>query len=842
MRRPSSTPREPHRVNSAELAFVPKPTDVPVVGIGVSGGLEAFFEILTHLPANPSFAIVLVQHPMAGQSCLSPETLQRFTGLPVVEAAEDTPIREGIIYTIPPYTPMRLSRGSLRPVRRHAADTNPIDALFQSLANECGRRAVGVILSGGAFDGALGLQSIKGAEGITFAQDHSARCDTMPRFVVQTGCVDHVLPPAEIAQELLRLSYHPHLGSSPPQDTLTDADWHVICSLLFEDSRIDLNDRNRGAADSHIRRRMTLRNCLTIKEYLVVLEHARQERQALFHDIASHPVYFFRDPALFEFLKAKVYPMLLSRVRPGAPLRIWHPGCSTGEEAYSIAISLNEALSDRDIPVQLYGTDIDGENLERARAGLYPDWISAQVAQERLRRYFQAEAGHFRVTPAIREICRFGNHHLGKSAPFCRVDLIVCNMLEWLTPSAQRRVLDSFQYALNPHGVLVLGSRETPGVAELFSALQERHAVYQRKGYSPSFEAQGVSYTFRGAALAAPPPSSRKPPKPELVYDILLRRHCPPAILVDADLTVLRVYGRSTPYLQKQSVRNGEGFSVLRMANGALGTELARLIARARRLEATVRSQETELIYQETSYHVHLSVVPIESDPEQPASFLVVFEESVPATALRRRTSRRGNSMTPKDVLSAEAMALLEEQQYAIESLTVANEEILASGEELRLMNAHLVQTREELESTVHELTTLNEEVHARNSELQRIGSDLTNLLRNLSFPLVIVDNDLRIQRFTPAAERLLNLTAADIGKAVADWRPRVPLPRLDQVFADVVTGLKSYQGKVTDPREGDFWVSVRPYRLEGDRLGGAVLTMVGLAGEEFPPPGAPGR
>jgi two-component system CheB/CheR fusion protein len=825
----------------------------PVVGFGASaGGLEAFSEVLAHLPEDTGMAFVLVQHLDPKHKSVLAELLARSSSMPVVEVRHRMRIVPNRVYVISPNANLILSGGRLRPVPRSGPGAQmSIDLFFHSLAEQQGSKAIGVVLSGSASDGTLGLKAIKAEGGITFCQDeHSAKYDGMPRSAIASECVDFVLSPEKIAHELVRIGRHPYVSPIKTEAGIASAepDFGEVFALLRNATGVDFTHYKQATIQRRIHRRMALNRIDEPLDYVKFVRRHKGEIQALFQDILIHVTCFFREPGMFDFLKQRIFPSL-ARDRPSHdPIRIWVPGCSTGEEPYSVAISLLEYLhhNGNAASIQIFGTDLSEQSLEKARAGIYPESIANDVSADRLRKFFVKVDGSYQISRAVRDLCIFARQNLTKDPPFSKLDLITCrNVLIYLGPALQQRLMRTFHYALKPDGFLVLGISETVGTAsDLFQAIDVRQKAYARK--APGLGLSSAVLDFGASAERdeiraepAQPHQSERSRYVEAVYridQVLLSRYCPPAVVVTADLHILEFRGRTTPYLEHAA---GEAtLSLVKMSRGGLGMEVRKLVQRARLKNASVQSQTLQIGDRETLRQVRLSVTPVQTPGLHEPHFLVVFEEIAPTLSGKRGGGKAGaKASTPaarrlkeleQELGSAKLFlqSVIQEQEATTEELKSANEEIQSSNEELQSTNEELLTAKEELQSTNEELTTVNEEMIGRNAELVRINNDISNLLNSVNIPIVMLGSDLRIRRFTSQAERVLNLRPSDIGRPIGDFKPKINVPELELLFQDAIDNLAVREREVLD-REGRYYsMTIRPYRTVDNRIDGAVMSL----------------
>ena len=845
-----------------------------MVGIGISaGGLEALSSLLATLPGDSGMAFVVVPHLPPDEPSLLVDLLAKETPIPVVVATDGALLERDRIYVLPPNHTVAYAEGRLHlALRVRSAHPTPIDGFLRSLAIGKRSRAVGVILSGTGSDGALGIQAVKAAGGITFAQDpRSARFDGMPLAAVGTGAVDFMLPPEQIGTELGGVAGRLHLAYQPPPATpapADDEDLRRVFAVLRAAHEVDFTLYRHTTIKRRIARRMVLNRVPTLHEYLGLLKERPLEVEALYADILIKVTHFFRDPETFEALARHVFPALLAARGPDSPIRIWVPGCSTGEEVYSIAIALLEAMGEDQpqVPFQIFATDVSEAALETARAGAYIENIAMDVSAERLRRFFTRSGKLFQIHKSIRAMCVFARQNLTRDPPFSRLDLVSCrNVLIYLQPVLQKRVIPIFHYALKPGGYLVLGTSETiGGLSEIFSVADKTSRIYAKVPAPASlgFELLGREGGARPGSggggrrplLRDREPAARGATVAEAQREadrLALSRYAPPGVLVDDELQIVQFRGHTGHYLEPAP---GEAsLNLLKMAREALAHELRTAMHRARRTDRPVRTEAVRLRDDGQERSVALEVIPFQSGAEPERWFLVFFHAAggdsvaaeAPAPARSRRAAEEPRVAKLERELSAARDYLqvtIEEQEATNEELQSANEELLSSNEELQSINEELETAKEELQSTNEELTTLNEELGSRNVELNRLNNDLVNLLASVNIPIVMVSADARIRRFTPQAQRVLNLIPGDVGRPIGDLNPRIDAPDLEQLIAEVIDTVSIRERDVQD-REGRWYsMRIRPYRTTDNKIDGAVILLVdidrirrGLAGDGAP-------
>jgi two-component system CheB/CheR fusion protein len=823
----------------------------PVVGIGASaGGLEAFTEMLQTLPSNTGMGFVFIQHLDPKHVSLLTELLQRQTKMRVKEATDGMKVEPNHVYVIPKNTHMLLVGGAfvLTPRIEAPIPHMPIDPFLRSLAAEQRSRAVGVILSGNASDGALGMMAIKAAGGITFAQStESSKHDGMPRSAIAAGCVDFVLAPAEIGKELGRLGRHPYIHPSQPEqkkETVAALEaMNRVLALLWKATGVDFAQYKPNTIRRRILRRMALRRVDNLHAYLAKLRSDSTELKALYEDILINVTEFFRDPESFEALKKVVFPKIVADLQ-GAPIRIWVPGCSSGEEVYSIAIALLEFLEEKspETSIQIFGTDISEIALEKARSGIYSLSIIQDVPTDRLRRFFTKVDSSYQISKRVREMCVFAKQNMVKDPPFSRLDLISCrNVLIYLGPSLQKRLIPIFHYGLKPNGFLMLGSSETVGgFSELFTLVDKTTKIYSKQE------------VVHRKALQFPVPDRHaeeteqdKPPgiwsESEVQREadrIILGKYAPAGVVVDDELNILQFRGRVSAYLQP--FPGAASLNLLKMTSEGLSSEIRKAVQKAQRDGSPERREGLRVRADAGWADLNFEVVPFKPLTGRAPRYLILFEEARqerPAATVARKSKNRPSITTLEKEnarLQEESTAtkrnlqsIMEEHESANEELRSANEEIQSSNEELQSTNEELETAKEELQSTNEELNTVNDELQTRNQQLAHAGNDLQNLLSSVNIPIVMLSNDLRIRRFTPVSQRALNLIPSDVGRPISDINLNLELPRLDRLLAEVIETLTPKVLEVKDLSGRSHSLRIRPYRTEDNKIEGVVMVLV---------------
>jgi len=822
----------------------------PIVGVGASaGGLEAFSHLLAHLSPTTGMGFVLVQHLDPKHESKLVELLAKPDRMPVVEATEGVAVQPNHVYIIPPNATLRIAAGVLHLTPRGESRIPhlPVDHFLKSLAEDRQTGAIGVILSGTGSDGTVGLEEIKATGGITFAQDdESAKYPGMPQSAVRSGCVDMVLSPEAIAAELTRLGQHPYLTpgtEAPPAAGAMEQDQFArVLHLLHATFRVDFAAYRDTTIKRRITRRMLLHSTDSLAEYAAHLEGDRVELDALYQDILINVTSFFREPETFELLKNRVFPAITQGKDANTPIRIWVSGCSTGQEAYSLAIALSEYLEDTPVrpPIQIFATDLnDTVALHTARDGLYPENIGAQVSPERLGRFFSREKGGYRVSKSLRDMVLFSKHNVAADPPFSRVDLISCrNLLIYLAEPLQRRVIPAFHYALNPVGFLVLGHAETVGAfADLFGVVDQPHRIYGKKTTAtrqyPHFHtARGRSDSEPSAhgVAASPADWQREADR------VALGHYVPPGVLVNQSLDILQFRGRTGPYLAPAP---GEAsLNVLRMAREGLFHPLRAALIQCGKEGVAVHTPGVHVRAEGIDREIDMSVLPIRLPHAGDHCYLVLFGETVgvpPSIPAPAEPAARGDASAPnllrQELASTREylQSLIEQQDATNEDLKSANEEILSSNEELQSTNEELETAQEELQSVNEELTTVNEQLQHRNLDLGRLNDDMTNLLGSSGVPMVVLGVDRCIRRLTPAAGRALDLQPGDVGRSIDTLRLPLEMPDLAERIVEVIETMQTLEREVRGKDGRWYALRIHPYRTTDNRIDGTVLVLADL-------------
>jgi two-component system CheB/CheR fusion protein len=818
----------------------------PVVAIGASaGGLAAFTALLKALPNKSGMAFVLIQHLEPTHESALTGLLSKVTAIPVVEVTNGMGLDPNHIYVIPPNKNMTIRKGALRLAPRSDASRlqHPIDDFSVALAEEHGNAAIGVVLSGTGSDGTVGLKAIKTAGGVTFAQDpKTAQWPAMPMNAISAGSVDFILPPGRIAAELARIGRHPWVAEA--REVPEGSELDTICLHLRSAAGVDLRLYKPATLRRRIARRMALRKIASLHKYAQFLKHDTDEAKALADDIFIHVISFFRDPECWQALRKRVLAKICLKRPADVPIRIWVPGCSTGEEVYAIAMLLIEEMGDRAgrTRIQIFGTDIQEAAVEHARSGIYTEAAAAGVSAARRKRFFVQSDHGYRIQKFVRDLCVFARHDLGGDPSFSKLDLISCrNVLIYMGPALQKRVMSSFQYALKPGGFLFLGKSESVGeYSDSFRADDRKHRIFLRKPAAGPFHGFNATMPhFRGPDAVLP-----RIPVPGSAGDLrreteamLLAHYAPPALIVDPDLRIVHFQGDVSPYLGPATGQ--PSFHLLKMVRPELVVDLRAVVYKAKKEGVAVHKDDLHFEYLGRPAAVRLEVRPIGKVNGKKHDLLVVFQKIEPASpgeeperrggaARKKRAPERADRLERELTSTREHLrALIAEHEIAQEEMKAANEEILSSNEELQSANEELETAQEELQSSNEELITLNEELQNRNAELTVLTNDLNNLLVGVDIPVLVLDAELRVRRFTPVAGTLLNLIPGDVGRPFSNIASNLDVADWKELFSEVTGRGRSIEREMSDRKGHRYSLRARPYKTGDNRIDGVLVVML---------------
>jgi two-component system CheB/CheR fusion protein len=852
--------KAPRSGKLAELAVTPAPPEAeppatvysslrfPVVGIGTSaGGLEALESFLKRVPRQSGMAFVVVQHMDPTHKGMLVELLQRVSLLPVEQATDGVEVEADHVYVIPPNRDLSLLRGKLHlfPQPTAAGLHLPIDFFFRSLADDQQERSIGVILSGMGSDGTLGLRSIKEKAGAAFVQaPSSAKFDGMPRSAIEAGLADIVAPAEDLPAKIL--AYRQHARHIDPADVeiedKTLSALQKVYVLLRSHTGNDFSLYKKSTILRRIERRMGLHQIDALAHYVRFLRENPREIELLFKELLIGVTSFFRDPECWAHLSQEALPALLASSASEGVLRAWIPGCSTGEEAYSLAMIFKEAAepfkSVRNVSMQIFGTDLDRDAIDKARQGLYPDTIAADVPPERLRRFFVREERGFRVAKEIRELVIFAPQNIIMDPPFTKLDLISCrNLLIYLSGELQRRLIPLFHYSLNQSGLLMLGSAETIGsFSSLFAPLDSKIRLYRR--LNPAAVEVPLDFPFAtvppsGATdLELEPrlPTRTSVPNLQVLADrVIVQKFSPLGVLCNEKGDVLYVSGRAGKYLEPAVGR--ANLNVFAMARDGLRHELSRAFSGALRHNRVVHVAGVKVGTNGGTQHVNVTVQKLSEPKELRGTVMVLLADASSATPRKRHSVSQRAPARVTELLEQlqtardEAQTTREEMQTSQEELKSTNEELQSTNEELQSTNEELTTSKEEMQSLNEELQTVNHELQSKVDELSRSNNDMKNLLNSTDIATLFLDGELRVRRFTTPTSRIIKLIAADAGRPITDIASDLQDGHLVENCREVLRTLAVKERQVETHDGRWFNLRIMPYRAPENVIDGVVIT-----------------
>jgi two-component system CheB/CheR fusion protein len=819
----------------------------PIVGIGASaGGLEALEQFMGRVPAGSEMAFVVVQHLDPTRKGLMAELLQRGTGMKVIQVKDRTRVRPGCVYVIPPNKDMSILHGVLhlfKPLAQRGQRL-PIDFFLRSLAQDQQEHSIGVILSGMGSDGTLGLREIKERAGLALAQDPaSAKFDSMPRSAIDAGLADIVAPAEELPGKILAyLQRTPLAGKAEgPGEEKMRSSLEKALILLRTHTGHDFSLYKRNTLYRRIERRMGLHQLDKLADYLRYLQENSQEVDLLFKELLIGVTSFFRDPAAWQQLRLRALPALITNQPAGRPLRAWVAGCSTGEEAYSLAMMFKEAMEKlrprKSFAVQIYATDLDRDAIDKARQGVFPENISADVSRERLSRFFIKEECGYRVRTEIREMVIFAPHNLIQDPPFTKLDLLSCrNLLIYLTPEIQKKLFPLFHYSLNPDGILFLGSAETVGAfTNLFATENGKSRIFRRIESAMPAEAVDFPSSFAPAMPAGTEAGAASKPQPNLqslAERLVMQRYAPPSVLVNDQGNILYISGRTGKYLEAAAGK--ANWNIFAMAREGLRYELTGAFQKALRQEGPVALHGLKIKTDSGHRFVDITVEKIEEAEALRGLVMIVFtdvaapvEAKAPGRVEKFQVKSRRLAELERELQQARAemQNLRDDMQTSQEELKSTNEEMQSTNEELQSTNEELTTSKEEMQSLNEELQTVNNELQGKVDELSRSNNDMKNLLNSTDIATLFLDNELRVRRFTTQATKIIKLIPSDVGRPITDLASDLIYPELKEDAGEVLQKLGAKEKPISSRDGRWFTVRIMPYRTLDDRIDGVVIT-----------------
>jgi len=874
---------QPKRANSAKKK--PKAKDLaerngsfPIVAIGASaGGLEAYKELFLALPLDTGMAFVVIQHLDPSHKSMLTEIISKTTRMPVEEVKSGVTIRPNCVYVIPPNALMAVAGGvfQLSPRSNTPGQHLAVNFFMHSLAQERKSGAIAIVLSGTGADGTAGMEDVKAEGGITFAQDPAtAKYDGMPRSAIDSGCADFILSPKDIAKELRRIQHHPYVhmekpgeeelnaekagieesGAEPQDLGLSNSDspashardFGAVLAQLRKSSGVDFSQYKPNTIHRRAFRRMLLLKIDSLHDYAIYLKEHAEEGEKLFDDVLIPVTSFFRDFEAFEALKTQVYPAIVKDKGNKGTIRMWAPGCSTGEETYSLAMTLLEFLGDRasSFQVQIFGTDLNEKGIQKARTGIYRESIAEEISPERMKRFFVKVDEGYRVNKAVRDMCVFARQNLANDPPFSQMNVVACrNLLIYIQPVLQKKIIPILHYALKPSGFLVLGSSESVSAfPELFSTVDKKHKIYAKKTVASRLHYDfAQSYYPQQSALRGSdnPLKSFSVDKDELEVQaeadrLVLREHAPVGVVINSEMEVVQFRGQTSPYLAPPPGK--PSLNVLKLARNGLAIELRSLINNAAKMGGTAR--KTDVSFEENGHRrtLNLTVAPLgDRQPtekgERNRNFsLILFDDVTPPfpSAVDAGSARKVKGRNQSD---QEAERMKQELASTRDALRSAIESEDSLKEEFQSANEEILSANEELQSANEELNTLNAELRNKNNELHDLSNDIQNLLNSTRIPVVMLDRRLSIRRITPAATKLFKVVPADIGRPFADIKLNIEESDLtsrglELEITKVLDSLQPVAREVRDLESCWHELSILPYRTQDNKIDGIVLAL----------------
>jgi two-component system, chemotaxis family, CheB/CheR fusion protein len=831
-------PRKPRRATKPAAEEQPAEGMI-VAGIGASaGGLEALKQLLPNLPVHQRITYVIAQHLDPNHRSMLVSLLARDTAMPVLEAADGMPLEASKIYITPPNSDVTITKGIIN-LRKPFFAIGPkpsVDILYSSMAEDCGENAIGIILSGTGSDGSHGIRAIKAAGGMTIVQEEAtAKYNGMPHASIETDCVDIILPPDKIGLEIARILKFPHDRPLFQEEAPGGGVMGKLFHLVLKRSGADFSLYKPSTIQRRIERRMFANRIDTLELYVALLEKNNRELDALFKDILISVTCFFREPDAFKSLQEHLKKLLATK-QEGDTIRVWIPGCATGEEVYTIAILLSELLGEdmHRYNLQIFGTDLDGDVASAARRGIYSEAALEKVAPEIIKKYFIRKGTVFQVIKPIRELIVFAKHDLVKDPPFSHLDLISCrNLLIYFSQALQKRALSLFQFVLNTGGILFLGKSESVGeLGDYLTTIDRKHKIFRKIS---TMKTMPSNFTARLEENKTMPMQVQRSRQKELsLEDLLLRTMAKsfgsPAAIINDRMDLLHLHGDVSTWLRL--VPGEVNLNILRMATDGIRVELRALIHKAARENSRVSGKVLASLPKSKDNFVRITAVPVEAEGDRTGLMLVCFERVLQVKVIKETVADQ--DLSPRIIeLEQELTASREHLQTVIEELETANEELQSVNEELQASNEEMQSTNEELEtsneelqSTNEELITVNEELQVKSTELVAANADLENIQENIGFPLLVVDQQLRIKRYNRLATGIFNLLPDDVGQMLTSVRTKVAMPELQEQLQQVLTSGQSFDAEII--LEGRFYtIHQVPYLTESGRIMGVVVTFI---------------
>jgi two-component system, chemotaxis family, CheB/CheR fusion protein len=827
------------------------PVKFPVIGIGASaGGLEALEQFFENMPSNNGMAFVVIQHLDPNYAGILPELLQRTTSMKVTEVTDHMKIQPNRVYVIPRNKSMSVLNGYLHlfdPVQSRGLRL-PIDVFFRSLADDKKEESIGIVLSGMGSDGSLGLKAIKEHGGVVVVQDpDTSKFDGMPNSAIESVNVDIMAPANELPERLIAfLGNIPVISRNLITDDKIKTNLEKIDILIRTRTGHDFLFYKKNAQYRRIERRMNVHQIDKIANYVRFLQENPKEIDILFRELLIGVTNFFRDEALWEKLKEKVLPELLNSLPDRHIIRVWITACSTGEEAYSLAIIFKEVYEKikhaKNLTMQIFATDIDNDAIEVARKGFFVPNIETDVSPERLARYFTKKDSGYLVNSTVRELIVFAPHDVVKDPPFTKLDILLCrNLLIYMESDLQKKLMSLFYYSLNPGGLMILGSSENANSPEkYFSALDTKLKIYKRTIVQMEIDKMDFPNSFSSSIKHAHKDSSAINETINIqtfADQLLLQTVAPASVLINLEGDILYITGRTGKYLEPAAGK--ASMNIYAMAREGLRKDLLKSIRKAKQSNETINLKNVKVGNIQSKLFVDITILPVTKPEAFKETIMVVFSDVVSSNPVMKKTSSKHNE--PRE--SSKEKELESELQKALEELQSNREEMQTSQEELKSINEELQSANEELQSTNEELTTSKEEMQSLNEELQTVNNelqnkvieymeannDMKNLLNSTDIATLFLDKNLNIRRFTDQLTKLFKLRTTDIGRPFTDIVSDLQYPEIAENSFEVLQTLIYKEREIITRDKRWFKVRIMPYRTFDERIDGVVITFIDI-------------
>lgn len=825
-----------------------------IVGMGASaGGLETFKEFFSAAPKNMGMAFVIVQHLDPTHKSLMVELLKKYTDMEVKEVKDKTKVLPNNVYIIPPNKDMAIFKGVLHLMAPSAARgfRKPIDYFFRSLAQDQQEKAIGIILSGTGTEGTLGLKDIKGHGGLSIVQDpETAKYDGMPRSATTAGVEDFILEVKKIPDALVKYAKNRMIKPEVKPEIVSTSDelLNKIFILLRNETGCNFGDYKSSTIIRRIEKRMALNQIDKLENYIKYLQKNKEELRKLFDELLIGVTSFFRDKEAYEAVEQKIIPQIIKTKSEGDTIRIWVAGCSTGEEAYTLAILFQDAINkqSKSLKLQIFASDLDQQAINIARQGIYSETIIADVKQEYLRRYFQADSNTYRINKDIRDKVIFSEHNLIKDPPFSKQDMVSCrNLLIYLNIEAQKKVFAIFHYALNPQGILFLGSSESLGeYTNFFEVIDRKHKLFMQKEFNKN-KIPDIDHLFRepthrkSIAIADMPKSQGSDNLAKITEKLLLENYAPACAIINIKGEAVYFAGNTGKYLQPSP---GEArLNIVDMAREGLKTDLLAIISKIRKSKSLEIRKNVNVKTNGSHQLIDICLRPISYLTEKETYFMLTFEDrEAQSKPITENKSKPLDNTSELLALEQELTATKEYLRSTIEELEVSNEDLKSSNEELQSSNEELQSTNEELETSKEELQSVNEEIvtvntelQGKNDELAEAYDDMNNLLASTEIGTIFLDSDLKIKRFTPSMSKIINLIETDVGRPVQDLSSNLISKGIIEDANKVLEKLVPIQVAVKSNDGTWYQMQIMPYRTSTNVIEGVVITFVDITEEK---------